>query len=126
MNSRSACPNDARAGVKTGSVPQRDRPADGSFQVGWPGLANSHAAVTAKATAAANSRAALLLTRTTEAADVMDGVPDVGVGELAFEALHVVLRRRAVLNDPENLAVARAARPLVVGQAWRFHVLRRH
>src|SRR5687767_13546483 len=107
MNSRSAWPNEARAGVKTGAVPHRDCGTDGSFHFGWPGLASWHAAVAIRRTAAARSRAALLLAGTTKAAHEVDEIPGVLVGDLALEALHVVLRRRAVLDDPEDLAVAR-------------------
>src|SRR4030095_5972587 len=59
MNSRSAWPNDAVAGVTTGSGPHRDRGTEESFHRGWPGLTSVHAAVTIKSTAAASSRAAL-------------------------------------------------------------------
>ena len=43
-NSRTACADDACAGVNTGDVPQRDGGTAGSFP-GLAGLANSHAAV---------------------------------------------------------------------------------
>ena len=52
MNSRSAWPNDARAGVNTGDVFQRERGTDWSPHVGWPGLRNSHAAVSTRINAA--------------------------------------------------------------------------
>ena len=57
------------------------------------------------------SRAVLLLACTTETADVVNEVPGVGVGDLALQALHLVLRRRAVLDHPEDLAFARSTRP---------------
>src|SRR5262245_53707566 len=126
MNSRSAWPNEARAGVNTGSVPHRDRGTDGSFHCGWPGLVSWHAAVAMNSTAAARSSAALLLACTTETTNEVDEVPGVRLGDLALEALHIVFRRRAVLHDPEDFAFARAARPFGVGQVRRLHVLRRH
>src|SRR5579864_4267968 len=61
-----------------------------------------------------------------DAAEVVDDVPHVGVGQLALVALHLELRGGAVADDRENLAVARAAVPLGVGQVGRMGSLRRH
>jgi hypothetical protein len=52
MNSRNAWPKEARAGVNTGDVFQRERGTDSSPQVGWPGLRNSQPMVTASISAA--------------------------------------------------------------------------
>ena len=90
MNSRSACPNVARAGVCTGAVPQRDRGTEASFHFGCPGLANSHAAVTTNSTAAATSRAARLLACTAKTADEVNEVPRVGVGNLALDPSEII------------------------------------
>src|SRR6187402_3396474 len=97
MNSRSAWPNDARAGVNTGSVPHRDRGTDESFHWGRPGLVSVHAAVTKNKAAAKGSRrkAAFfllpsLLAGTTKAAHEVNEVPGVGVGNFALQALHFV------------------------------------
>ena len=108
MNSRNAWPNELRAGVNTGEVPQRDGAAPAPH-VGWPGLRNSQATVTTRISVAATRRRKILL-GAAEATDEVNEVPRIGVRDLSFQALHVVLGRRAVLDHPEDLAFARAER----------------
>lgn len=108
-NAAIASPAVACAGVNTADVPQRER---SDMPDGWPGLANSHAAVamvTSNRNASAQfgqAPATLRFRNATETAHVVDEVPGVRVGDFALEALHVVLGRRAVLDHPEDFAFA--------------------
>src|SRR6185436_17368454 len=51
--------------------------------------------------------------------DVVDDVPDVRILDLIRERHHVQLGGHAVLDDGEDLAVARAVLPLLVGEVGR-------
>src|SRR5688572_10347311 len=137
MNARNATPNDGRAGVNTGDVPQRED-APSPPPLGWPGLRNSHARVTARIKGRMQNAecktilfcilpfAFCILFDAAETTDEVDHVPRVGIRELSFQAFHLVLGRRAVLDNPEDLAFARAAGPSLVGETRGLHVLRRH
>src|SRR5215510_8955045 len=59
------------------------------------------------------------LTLFLERSKVVDDVPDVGVLELIAERNHVQLRRDAVLDRREDLAVGRAVLPRLAGEIGR-------
>src|SRR5439155_5738829 len=61
-----------------------------------------------------------------QAPHVVDDVPDLLLGELALEPLHLELRTGAFADDHEDFAVARSAIPFVVDQVRGVCVLRRH
>src|SRR4029453_12743183 len=61
-----------------------------------------------------------------EAPKIVDDIPDVGLGHLAFVALHVELGAGAVADDREDFAVAASAIPLGVGQIGRMRAFGRH
>src|SRR5438045_9427203 len=84
------------------------------------------------------SRAAPLLWRTASALrsnasslrlqtpEIVDDVPDVGLGQLVLVALHVERRSGAIADHHEDLAVAVAAIPFRVGQVRRMRAFGRH
>src|SRR5439155_18471909 len=58
--------------------------------------------------------------------EIVDDVPDVGVGQLALVALHVERRSGAIADNHEDLAVAVAAIPFRVRQVRRMCAFGRH